>query len=155
MSTKATPAREPVLRRASGHPADDLPTRPGSTPQIDQTVQVSTAEPPAPPTPAAPAPAPTASITKTPALTPTPGEHGPADTYGIEGFEGANTQMHSARIRQDTKLRTEAAVDYLKLKARTAGGNAKLISLASVTDAALLEFIGRYAPEVQPYPSAQ
>lgn len=162
MSTKTTqPQREPVLRRASGHPADDLPARPGSGQQVDQTPQTPTPEPtPAPPAPShiptpTPAPAGVAVITKTPVdVPPASGKHGPADTYGIAAFGDEDTRMHSARIRKDTKDLTEAAVDHLRIQARQAGGNAKLISLASITDAALREFIGRYAPDLRPYPTA-
>lgn len=157
MSTRTTqPPREPVLRRAVGHPADGLPARPGSGQQADQAPEPE-------PTAAPPAPAHIAAATRPPAQVaivtapadalPASGEHGPADTYGIASIEG-DTRMHSARIRKDTKELTEAAVDHLRIQARQAGGNAKLISLASITDAALLEFIGRYAPDLKPYPTA-
>ncbi|SKO35502.1 Uncharacterised protein [Mycobacteroides abscessus subsp. abscessus] len=140
MSTTDT-KRVPALRSRNDHPAADLPGRPedGQEPRPE-------------PENASPSPA----IAETPAVAttlptppaPAPSGQGPAQTYGITYSGGPGLSPHNARIKATTKERLEAAIDTLRQRAREAGGDRRLVSLGSVTDRAIEEFLDRHCPDI-------
>jgi hypothetical protein len=95
------------------HPADDIPDKPSSVPST-----------PAPaPEPAKPAPL------KPPSMT------GPAPAVPLEE---RLIEQHNVRIRPSTKARLQRAVDKLRYETGD-----RSISIASITDQALREFLDR------------
>lgn len=126
--------REPAIRR---HPAADLPSRP--------TVSPRRVEPEAPQESAA---SPTAdvsasaggiSLSNEPTLT-TPNES--SDPHNARRAAGAGvekfSEQHNVRIRSSTKLRLNRAVDRLRYETGD-----RSISIASLTDAALCEYLDK------------
>lgn len=126
--------REPAIRR---HPAADLPSRPTASPRRvgHEAQQEST------PSPSADVSARAGGIkpTNEPTL-PAPNEPSalhdarPAAGPGAEKF----TEQHNVRIRSSTKLRLNRAVDRLRYETGD-----RSISIASLTDAALCEYLDK------------
>ncbi|WP_280498259.1 hypothetical protein [Nocardia farcinica] len=107
--------REPAIKRR--HPADAIPDKPA-------------------PTPAAAAPAP--QLTPEPAAVPplkAPSMTGPAPSVPLAE---RLIEQHNVRIRPSTKERLARAVDKLRYETGD-----RSISIASITDQALREFLDR------------
>lgn len=127
--------RVPALRSRNDHPAADLPGRPkaGQEDPVRESENTTSAVKE------------TAAVTITPS--PSPLDQGPAQTYGITYSGGPGLSPHNARIKATTKERLEAAIDTLRQRAREAGGDRRLVSLGSVTDRAIEEFLDRHCPD--------
>lgn len=127
--------REPAIIRR--HPAADLPSRPAATPRR--------VEPEAPPESAAPA---AAEVVKSASdfssreevSVPTPNQTRVSDnTFSAVGTNAEKfTEQHNVRIRPSTKLRLNRAVDKLRYETGD-----RSISIASLTDAALCEYLDK------------
>lgn len=126
--------REPAIRR---HPAADLPSRPTVSPRRvgHEAQQESTASPSADVSASAGGIKPTNEPTL-PASNEPSALHAarPAAGPGAEKF----TEQHNVRIRSSTKLRLNRAVDRLRYETGD-----RSISIASLTDAALCEYLDK------------
>ncbi|MGV9752670.1 hypothetical protein [Nocardia farcinica] len=109
--------REPAIKRR--HPADAIPDKPA-------------------PTPAASVPAPVAQPAPEPAAVPplkAPSMTGPVPSVPLAE---RLIEQHNVRIRPSTKERLARAVDKLRYETGD-----RTISIASITDQALREFLDR------------
>lgn len=126
--------REPAIRR---HPAADLPSRPDVSPRRvgHEVQQESTAAPSVDVSTSAggigSTNGPTLPASNDPSA---PHNARPAAGPGGEKF----TEQHNVRIRSSTKLRLNRAVDRLRYETGD-----RSISIASLTDAALCEYLDR------------
>jgi hypothetical protein len=135
MSSTTEAKRVPALRSRNDHPAVDLPGRPEArqeAPVREPENAISAV---------------TETATAPIASSPSPLGQGPAQTYGITYSGGPGLSPHNARIKAATKERLEAAIDTLRQRAREAGGDRRLVSLGSVTDRAIEEFLDRHCPD--------
>ncbi len=126
--------REPAIRR---HPAADLPSRPTVSPRRveHEAQQESTASPSVDVSTGAggmrPPNEPSLPMSNEPVA---PHNARPAAGPGVEKF----TEQHNVRIRSSTKLRLNRAVDRLRYETGD-----RSISIASLTDAALCEYLDK------------